>query len=108
MVPDWVLNRIGGSLGGTLVVWKLDSVGCSLRDLTTMPDDLRARCVKFQSIAEAIDTVTPTGRALWQMIGVLGELERSLISERTSARAEAAQPRGVKFGRQVKLSAEQI
>ena len=73
-----------------------------------MLDDLRARGVKFHSLAEAIDTATPTGRAMWQMIGVLAEIERSLISERTRAGVKAAQRRGVKFGRKVKLSAEQI
>jgi DNA invertase Pin-like site-specific DNA recombinase len=73
-----------------------------------MLDDLRARGVKFRSLTEAIDTDTPTGRAMWQMIGVLAELERSLISERTRAGVKVAQHRGVKFGRKVKLSAEQI
>jgi DNA invertase Pin-like site-specific DNA recombinase len=53
-----------------------------LRDLITMLDDLRARGVKFHSLSEAIDTTTPTGRAMWQMIGLLAEIERSLISER--------------------------
>ena len=48
------------------------------------------------------------GRAMWQMIGVLAELERSLISERTRAGVKAAQRRGVKFGRNVKLTPEQI
>jgi DNA invertase Pin-like site-specific DNA recombinase len=94
--------------GDTLTVWKLDRLGRSLRDLITMLDDLRARGVKFRSLTEAIDTDTPTGRAMWQMIGVLAELERSLISERTRAGVKVAQHRGVKFGRKVKLSAEQI
>jgi len=71
--------------GDTLTVWKLDRLGRSLRDLIAMLDDLRARGVKFRSLTEAIDTETPTGRAMWQMIGVLAELERSLISERTRA-----------------------
>ena len=66
--------------GGTLIVWKLDWLGRSLRDLITMLDDLRARGVKFHSLTEAIDTATPTGRAMWQMIGVLAEFERSFIS----------------------------
>jgi DNA invertase Pin-like site-specific DNA recombinase len=79
-----------------------------LRDLITMLDDLRARGVKFHSLTEAIDTATPTGRAMWHMIGVLPELERSLISERTRAGVKAAQRRGVKFGRKVKLTPEQI
>jgi DNA invertase Pin-like site-specific DNA recombinase len=73
-----------------------------------MLDDLRARGVKFRSLTEAIDTDTPTGRAMWQMIGVLAELERSLISERTRAGVKAAQSRGVKFGRKRKLNAQQI
>src|ERR1019366_9751158 len=68
--------------GDTLIVWKLDRLGRlgrSLRDLIAMLDDLKKRDVKFRSLTEAIDTETPTGRAMWQMIGVLAELERSLI-----------------------------
>ena len=57
--------------GDTLTVWKLDRLGRSLRDLITMLDDLRTRGVKFHSLTEAIETTTPTGRAMWQMIGVL-------------------------------------
>jgi DNA invertase Pin-like site-specific DNA recombinase len=94
--------------GDTLTVWKLDRLGRSLRDLITMLDDLRARGVKFRSLTETIDTDTPTGRAMWQMIGVLAELERCLISERTRAGVKAAQRRGVKFGRKPKLTAQQI
>jgi DNA invertase Pin-like site-specific DNA recombinase len=93
--------------GDTLIVWKLDRLGRSLRDLIAMPDDLCARGVKFHSLTEAIDTATPTGRAMWQMIGVLAELERSLISERTRAGVKEAQ-RGVKFGRKRKLTPAQI
>jgi DNA invertase Pin-like site-specific DNA recombinase len=89
-------------------VWKLDRLGRSLRGLVTMLDDLRARGVKFHSLTEAIDTATPARRAMWQMIGVLAELERSLISERTRAGVKAAQRRDVKFGRKVKFSAGQI
>ncbi len=47
-----------------------------------MLDDLKQRGVKFRSLTEAIDTDTPTGRAMWQMLGVLAELERLLITER--------------------------
>ena len=94
--------------GDTLIVWKLDRLGRSLRDLITMLDDLKQRGVKFRSLTEAIDTETPTGRAMWQIIGVLAELERSLISERTRAGVKAAQRRGVKFGRKPKLTAQQI
>ena len=94
--------------GDTLIVWKLDRLGRSLRDLITMLDDLKAQGVKFHSLTEAIDTTTPTGRAMWQMIGILAELERSLISERTRAGVKAAQRRGVKFGRKPKLTPPQI
>jgi DNA invertase Pin-like site-specific DNA recombinase len=94
--------------GDTLMVWKLDRLGRSLRDLITMLDDLKKRGVKFRSLTEAIDTETPTGRGMWQMIGVLAELERSLISERTRAGVKDAQRRGVKFGRKPKLTALQI
>src|ERR1700683_3576861 len=94
--------------GDMLTVWKLDRLGRNLRDLITMLDDLKKRGVKFRSLTEAIDTETPTGRAMWQMIGVLAELERSLIGERTRAGVKDAQRRGVKFGRKPKLSAAQI
>ena len=73
-----------------------------------MLDDLRARGVKFHSLTGAIDTATPTGRAMWQMIGVLAELERSLITERTRAGVKAAQRRGVKFGRKPKLTPDRL
>src|SRR5450631_3805404 len=94
--------------GDTLTVWKLDRLGRSLRDLITMLDDLKQRGVKFRSLTEHIDTDTPTGRAMWQMIGVLAELERSMISERTRAGVKAAQRRGEKFGRKPKLTRQQI
>jgi DNA invertase Pin-like site-specific DNA recombinase len=73
-----------------------------------MLDDLKERGVEFRSLTEQIDTETPTGRAMWQMIGVLAELERSLISERTRAGVKAAQLRGVKFGCKPKLTPQQI
>jgi len=94
--------------GDTLMVWKLDRLGRSLRDLISMLDDLKAQGMKFHSLTEAIDTTTPTGRATWQMIGILAELERSLISERTRAGVKAAKRRGVKFGRKPKLTTLQI
>jgi DNA invertase Pin-like site-specific DNA recombinase len=94
--------------GDTLIVWKLDRLGRSLRDLITMLDDLKQRSVRFHSLTEAIDTTTPTGRAMWQMIGVLAELERSIIIERTRAGMKAAGARGIKPGRKPRLSPEQI
>jgi len=94
--------------GDVLVVWKLDRLGRSLRDLITMLDDLRDRGVRFQSLTEAIDTETPAGRVMWQMIGMMAEFERSLIVERTRAGMKAARARGVKPGRRPRLTPQQI
>jgi DNA invertase Pin-like site-specific DNA recombinase len=94
--------------GDTLAVWKLDRLGRSLHDLIGLLDELKAREVAFQSLTEAIDTTTPTGRAMWQMVGILAELERSLIQERTKAGRAAAVARGVKMGRKVKLTLQQV
>ena len=58
-------------------------------------------------MTEAIDTTTPTGRAMWQMIGILAELERSLTQERTKAGRAAVVNRGVKMGRKSKLTLQQ-
>jgi DNA invertase Pin-like site-specific DNA recombinase len=90
--------------GDTPIVWKLDRLGRGLCDRITMLDGLRARGVELHSLTEAIDTATPTGRAMWQTIGVLAELERSLISEHSRAGVRAAQRRGVKLGRRPSLT----
>jgi DNA invertase Pin-like site-specific DNA recombinase len=91
-----------------LIVWKLDRLGRSLHDLIALLDDLKTRGVAFRSLTEAIDTATPTGRAMWQMVGILAELERSLLLERTKAGRAAAVARGVKMGRKPLLSAQQV
>jgi DNA invertase Pin-like site-specific DNA recombinase len=64
--------------------------------------------VAFKSLTESIDTSTPTGQAMWQTVGILAELERSLIQERTQADRAAAKARGVKMGRKPILTAAQI
>jgi DNA invertase Pin-like site-specific DNA recombinase len=94
--------------GDTLIVWKLDRLGRSVRDLLNTLHELQARKVQFQSLTEAIDTATPTGRAMPHMVALLAELERGLITERTRAGVKAAQAKGVKFGRKPKLSPAQI
>jgi DNA invertase Pin-like site-specific DNA recombinase len=90
------------------VVWKLDRLGRSLGDLITLLDELKGREVAFKSLTEAIDTTTATGRAMWQMVGILAELERSMIQERTQAGRAAAKARGVRMGRKPILTAAQI
>ena len=104
------LTRCLASLqaGDVLVVWKLDRLGRSLHDLIGLLDDLKARGVAFRSLTEAIDTATPTGRAMWQMVGILAELERALIQERTKAGRAAAVARGVKMGRKPTLTPQQV
>jgi DNA invertase Pin-like site-specific DNA recombinase len=94
--------------GDILVVWKLDRLGRSLRELLMLLDDLKGQGVRFKSLTESIDSHTPTGRAIWQMVGVLAELERSLIQEWTQAGREAAKWCGVKMGCKPKLSPQQV
>src|SRR5688500_4039816 len=65
--------------GDVLIVWKLYRLGRSLRDLIILLDDLKGQEIKFKSLTEAIDPDTPTGRARWQIVGDLAELQRSLI-----------------------------
>ena len=94
--------------GDSVTVWKLDRLGRSVIDLVRTLDSFRDLGIEFRSITEAIDTKTPTGRAMWQFIGIMAELEASMISERTKAGAAAARARGVKFGRKAKLTVQQI
>ena len=65
-----------------------------MHDLIIVLDDFKERGIKFRSLTERIETETPTGRAMWQMIGIPAELERSQIKERTQAGIAAAKARG--------------
>ncbi|MDN3519028.1 recombinase family protein [Aquisalimonas lutea] len=90
--------------GDTLVVWKLDRLARSLKDLVTIISDLEERGVGFRSITEAIDTTSSTGRLVFHIFGALAEFERNLIRERTVAGLKAARARGRKGGRKPALS----
>jgi DNA invertase Pin-like site-specific DNA recombinase len=70
--------------GDTLIVWKLDRLGRSLRDLTIMLDELKQRGVKFRSLTEHIDTDTPTGFAMWHMISLLNRTTRHWYTQAAS------------------------
>ena len=94
--------------GDTLIVWKLDRLGRSVRDLVNILHDLTSRGVQFQSLTEQIDTTHPLGQAMLHMVALLAELERGLIVERTKAGRQEARKRGVKFGAKPKLSAAQV
>ena len=90
--------------GDTLVVWRLDRLGRSLKDLVTIITDLEERGVAFRSITEAIDTSTSGGKLVFHIFGALAEFERSIIQERTRAGLAAARARGRKGGRRPKMS----
>jgi DNA invertase Pin-like site-specific DNA recombinase len=85
--------------GDTLVVWRLDRLGRSLRHLIETVAELEEREIGFCSLSEGIDTTTPAGRMIFHIFGALAEFERSLIQERTRAGLEAARARGRIGGR---------
>lgn len=90
--------------GDTIVVWKLDRLARSLKQLISTVEELESRGVGFRSITEAIDTTTSGGRLVFHIFGALAEFERSIIRERTKAGIEAAAQRGRKGGRPPALS----
>ncbi len=92
-----VLARLGP--GDVLVVWRLDRLARSLRHLLQLIDELDGRGVGFRSLSESIDTTTATGRLVLHLFGALGEFERDLLRERTTAGLEAAAARGRRGGR---------
>lgn len=94
--------------GDTLVVWKLDRMARSLRQLTDTLETLEKRGAGFQSLTEAIDTTTPGGRFLFHILAALAEFERALIRERTLAGLATARAEGRIGGRRFKLSEETL
>jgi len=95
------------SEGDTLVVWKLDRLGRSMRHLVVLVEELRERRVNFRSLTDSIDTSTPMGRFFFHVMGALAEMERELIVERTRAGLAAARAEGRIGGRKPKLTDEQ-
>ncbi len=94
--------------GDTLVVWKLDRLGRSLKHLIETVNLLQQRDVGFASLQENIDTTTSGGKLVFHVFGALAEFERELICERTNAGLKAARARGKQGGRPQKLTAKQI
>ncbi len=80
--------------GDTLVVWRLDRLGRSLRHLIETVTELSQRGIGFRSFTEQIDTTTPGGKLVFHVFGALAEFERDLIRERTQAGLRAARARG--------------
>src|SRR6266700_1203777 len=90
-----------------VVVWKLDRLSRSLKDLLHLMERIAQAGAGFHSLTEAIDTTTPAGRMLMQMVGSFAEFERAMIRERTQAGLEAARARGRIGGRRPKLGPQQ-
>jgi DNA invertase Pin-like site-specific DNA recombinase len=85
--------------GDTVVVWRLDRLGRSLRHLIDVFSDLESKGVAIRSLTESLDTSTPGGRLIFHVFGALAEFERDLIRERTNAGLVAARARGRTGGR---------
>jgi len=96
-----VLDKLLRNLkrGDTIVVYKLDCVARSLKHLLTIIERLQERGAGFESLTEHIDTNTPAGRLMLQMLGAFAEFEREMIRERTKSGMQAAKKRGVRLGR---------
>jgi DNA invertase Pin-like site-specific DNA recombinase len=93
--------------GDVVVVWKLDRLSRSLVDLLWILDRISGAGAGFRSVTESIDTTTPAGRMVTQMLGAFAEFERAMIRERTLAGLEAAKRKGRHLGRRAQLNHEQ-
>jgi DNA invertase Pin-like site-specific DNA recombinase len=94
--------------GDTLVVWRLDRLGRSLRHLIDTVAELQAHDVAFRSLTEGLDTTTAAGRMTFHVFGALAEFERSLVQERTLAGLEAARARGRHGGRPSSITPDKL
>lgn len=93
--------------GDVVVVWKLDRLSRSLKDLLNFMEKLKAHDAGFKSLTEHIDTTTPAGVMLSQMLGSFAEFERAMIRQRTKAGLESARKQGRIGGRPSKLTKAQ-
>src|SRR3954467_10711021 len=91
-----------------LVVWRLDRLGRSLKDLIDIISRLDQRKIGFKSLTENIDTTTSGGKLIFHIFGALAEFERNLIRERTNAGLAAARSRGIKGGRPKALTEKKV
>ena len=95
------LNKLKESLrdGETIVVWKLDRMSRSLKDMIDLIKFFESKQVGFRSLTENIDTTTPSGKLIFHIFASMAEFERDLIRERTMAGLATARARGRKGGR---------
>ena len=94
--------------GDTLVVWKLDRLGRSVKNLVDLVGELAEQGVHFKSLTDSIDTTTPSGRFFFHVMASLAEMERELTVERTRAGLEAARQLGRKGGRKRQMTDSKI
>lgn len=94
--------------GDTLVVWKLDRLGRTVKGLVDFVESLTEREVHFKSITDSIDTSTPSGRFFFHVMCAMAQMERELIRERTRAGLNAARARGRLGGRPSKMNAAKL
>jgi DNA invertase Pin-like site-specific DNA recombinase len=92
--------------GDIIVIWKLDRLGRSLRDLVNLVTDIQAKGAGLKSLHDSIDTTTPQGKLTFHLFAALAEFEREIIRERTKAGLESARSRGRVGGRPKGLSKE--
>jgi DNA invertase Pin-like site-specific DNA recombinase len=90
--------------GDIVVIWKLDRLGRSLRDLVNLVTEIQDKGAGLKSLNDSIDTTTPQGKLTFHLFAALAEFERDIISERTKAGLESARARGRKGGRPKGLS----
>ena len=93
--------------GDTLVIWRLDRLGRSLKDLIQIAETLKKRDIGLKSLEEGIDTTTSTGQLMFHLFGALAEFEKNLINERSQAGLNAARSRGRLGGRPKSLNRDQ-
>src|ERR1039457_1570471 len=106
--PPWLRDRLGQlRKGDVIVVWKLDRLSRSLKDVLTIMDEVRQAKAGFRSLTEAIDTTTPAGRMMMQMVGSFAEFEREMLGERTKPGLAPPRKEGGIGGRRPKLKPEQ-
>lgn len=94
--------------GDTLVVWKLDRLGRSVKNLVDLVGKLHKQGIQFKSLTDAIDTGTPSGRFFFHVMASLAEMERELAVERTRAGLEVARQLGRKGGRKRQMTDSKI
>lgn len=89
--------------GDVVMVWKLDRLSRSLKDLLFLIEEIEKKQAGFKSLTESIDTTTPSGKMMMQMVGVFAEFEREMLKERTQKGLEHARKQGRIGGRKPKL-----